>query len=280
MKMLGKTRAFEILLIFLLLTYFSFNIRLAAAQGEVILSRFNGYLTSAGYYVVGEVQNVGDTPVGNVALDITFHSVSGDFSRETGTSLPTILEGRSSPFAYFVTNLTQASQISSVSVSVKTFAETETKPANLEITHQPIGKSVIGWIKNNGDSDVSITAVFATFYDKDYTILALEMASHSELQRGVWQSFNITFPFVQNSDEAELYSLTAFSIFPEYAAEEEVVFAAMNQTGDGNGGLYNVVIVFIVVIGFSALVLVGAYVTARIKNRKKHTRTRKRKPRG
>ena len=52
-------------------------IGIANAQDQITLNSYNGFLTTAGYYVVGEVQNIWNSPIKNVVLEINFHILNG-----------------------------------------------------------------------------------------------------------------------------------------------------------------------------------------------------------
>lgn len=264
------------LLTLLLLTTFLFNKTAVTKAGNVIvLPNYNGILTMVGYYVYGEIQNNESFPIKDVILNIKFNLTTGEEITYTlSTVLPVILTGRRSPFIFLLSNKTLSANVSSFSISINDYDEAEIWPTRLGIAHWPGNDSVIGVIANNGFYNLSFVSVFGTFYDKNRKILAIVQSDAMTmlLEPGGKESFRIFYPFEQGLEDIRYYSLTAYSTHPECTVENEVKFAVFKEE---NEGLSPILIIFISLIVFSALVLTGAYVVTKIKHRKKRIRRAK-----
>ncbi|UCH31302.1 MAG: hypothetical protein JSV05_07345 [Candidatus Bathyarchaeota archaeon] len=285
--MVDKARTVYGLLTFMLfITVFCSSTQVARAQEDIILTSYNGFpITSEFYVVLGEVQNVGSKPIKNVILDIEFqlNSSEGTFSDTDTIALPVILEGRRSPFIYWINNASLAAQIRSFQVSIKSYEiEVETVPARLNITsyaYIPVQNSILVFLVNEGDSQVFSASVYATYYDSSQEVIGVHSEATFYLNSSEGEFFNITYPFTENLEEVKWYSLTAVSINPTYVTKEDVVFAPFSVNGENgeNGGFQSVVTVFIILIVFSFVVLVGAYAVAKIKKRTRLRNKRRRK---
>jgi len=264
-------------LIFLVLALVFCNIYTTKAE-NVILS-YNGFLTSTGYYIFGEIENNENYPIKNVALNIKFNlNNSEQITYTTTTSLPIILEGRKSPFSFILTDKTLAERVKDFSINIQGYKETKEKPSTNLIfsSHAPTNHSIYGVIRNQEENNVSFVTVFATFYDKNRKILAVNSADIiPTLKKGHPGIFEIDFPFKQKVEEIGWYSLTAYALNPPSTIQEEVNFAAFTKESAEGEGSSSIIIIFIISIVFSALVLIGAYVVVKIKQKRKSRRIKR-----
>jgi len=256
---------------------------LVSAENDIIIVSHRGIFDGSWYWVFGEVENVGSENYTNVMLEFIFYNATGDriWSHEQIISLKYLLEKRRSPFSYILTETKVAKQVTSYEVKVKSYDVIQNnRPCKLRITyHHPYNDSILGIIENAGDSETRFIVIYATFYDKDYSVIAIESYVISKLEPsgrgGDKSTFDIGFPQKFSSDfkSVEYYSLTAESI--EYSVQEEVSYAKFMLNEEPEGGLDPIITTFIIVVLFSALVLAGVYLYAKTKQRISKRRIRK-----
>ncbi|MHA1754165.1 MAG: hypothetical protein ACTSYR_01450 [Candidatus Odinarchaeia archaeon] len=268
-------------LIFLVLAIIFCDIHTTKAENVILLNTYNGFLTSTGYYIFGEIENNENYPIKDVALNIKFNlNNSEQITYTTTTSLPIILKGRKSPFSFILTDKTLAERVQDFSISIQGYKEAKEKPSIDLIfsSHAPTNDSIYGVVRYQGEKSTSFVTVFATFYDENHKILAVNPADIiPTLSRGNPGLFEIRFPFSQHVKEVRWYSLTAYSHNPENTVQEEVNFAAFTKESEKDNGLSPILVTFIISVVFSALVLIGAYAVAKINQRRKRGRRIKRK---
>jgi hypothetical protein len=144
-----------------------------AAESLVILPTDSGYLNDHGwYYVVGEVKNMGDTPVTDVYVNATFYNFTGDIVGEISqpTKLSIILPGRISPFDVTLMGTVESLKVYNYTVRIVQYSTTQGGQVGLMIVSNTSlsdsnGFQVSGTVKNVGTQSTTFTRVIATFYN-------------------------------------------------------------------------------------------------------------------
>jgi phosphotransferase system IIB component len=144
-----------------------------AAASLSILPTDSGYLNdNSFYYVVGEVQNTGDTAVTDVNVSATFYNSTGETVAEIRqpTKLSTILPNRTSPFEITLFSTVLSSTVHNYTVQIVTFSPAQDRPLGLKIlsnssSSDANGYRVTGTIENIGTQSTSFTRLIVTFYD-------------------------------------------------------------------------------------------------------------------
>lgn len=164
-----------------------------------ILPTHSGYINDQGYfYVVGEVQNVGDVPVGNIQVNATFYDANAtEIAVGSGyAKLETLLPARKAPFAITLYSGNLSLQVYSYNLSIASFSIVENKPLDLEILSNSSSYEypvfhVSGTIKNIGAKETTFVRVVATFYDENGKVVdaLLNYSSPSSILPGETASF-------------------------------------------------------------------------------------------
>jgi len=201
----------HITLIFCLLTAtFIFYGQPAEATATVeILPTHSGYINDQGfYYVVGEVQNTGDTPIGDIKVNATFYNVNGDFvaNGSGNAKLDVLIPGRKVPFVITLYSGELSVQVYNYSLSLTAFSSVENKPLGLEILSNssffepPEVFRVNGTIKNIGTETTFFVRVIATFYNE--TGNAIEAMLNYSAPSGISSGDTASFEILLNSTTA------------------------------------------------------------------------------
>lgn len=200
-----------------------------ALEQAVILQTHSGYINDYGYfYVIGEVKNVGSTPVKDVNVTAVFYDLNGEIvALGYGiTTIDTILPGRKSPFEITLYSSLDSLRVHSYMLSIAQLSQAQAKPLGLEIVSNSSftdnsGFHVIGEIKNIGSEYTSFVKVVATFYNASGYVVATKFAysDPKNLNPGQVAAFQI----VLNSSvisKIDHYSLEAesfqYALIPEY----------------------------------------------------------------
>jgi hypothetical protein len=202
----------------------------ASTQSQIeILPTYSGYINDQGYYyVVGEVRNVGTTPVGPVNITATFYDVNGEFVAlgNGTTTLYTILPGRKSPFEIFLYSANYSQRVHNYTLSVAQFLQAQNKPLGLEIITNSShidaeGFHVTGEIKNIGPEYTSFVKVVATFYNASGYVIATKFSYSNPKNLNPGQV--ATFEIILNSsiiNKIDHYILEAeswdYALVPEF----------------------------------------------------------------
>jgi len=183
----------------------------ASARVDV-LANHSGYINDYGYfYVVGEVQNVGDEPVENVVVNATFYDLSGAFIAEIpgNTKLDVLLPGRKSPFEITLFSSLDSQKVRNYTLSAS-YSQAQPKPLGLEIISNSSfkdadGLHVTGEIKNIGSQFTSFVKVVATFYNETGYVIAakLNYSNPKNLDPGQSATFEI---LLDTSVRSNVYS--------------------------------------------------------------------------
>jgi hypothetical protein len=193
-----------------------------------ILSTHSGYLNDQKfYYVVGEVQNVGDTPLTDIYVNATFYNSIGDIIAEISqpTKLSALLPGRTSPFDITLFSTVVSQNVYNYTVRVVTFSSTQDRPLGLKILSNNSsldqnGFHVVGMIKNVGPGNANAVRVIATFYNQSgHAVAAIGKYSDSSTLAANQTS---SFEMVLNSSAAsqvDHYALEAESFEYELIPE-------------------------------------------------------------
>jgi hypothetical protein len=163
----------------LALTYYVQPVK--GAANLVILPTDSGYLNEhSWYYVVGEVENTGDTPVTDIYVNTTFYNITGGIVGEISqpTKLSIILPGRISPFDVTLMSTVESLKVYNYTVRIVQYSATEGGHVGLTILSNRSlldsnGFHVNGTIKNIGTQSTTFTRVIATFYNETGHALAV-----------------------------------------------------------------------------------------------------------
>ena len=281
-KLTSQIKTFLYISILIFASFLQGGLSLVSAENDIRIVSHRGIFDGSWYWVFGEVENVGTENYTNVMLKFIFYNATGDiiYSKNQMISLLYLLEKRRSPFSFVLTETKVAKQVTSYEVKVESYKPENDRPCKLRITyHHPYNDSILGIIENAGSSETRFIIIYATFYDKDYSVIAIESYVISKLEpsgrSGDKSTFDIVFPQKFSSDfkSVEYYSLTAES--KEYSIQEEVSYAKFKLNEEPEGGLDPIITTFIIVVLFSALVLVGAYLYAKTKQKISKRRIRK-----
>jgi hypothetical protein len=210
------------------------------AAEQVTIANHQGFLDSAGYYVVyGEVKNTGDTAAKNIGVKTTFYDSSNAVldQGELSTKVDILLPGRRAPFS---------SQAGVDGTLVKSY-KVELMDLTMSADSLPLGLEIVsstaevksalqsmmlnGQVKNNGAQIATYVKVAATFYDGpdgtgNVVGAASATANPSDLNSGQTGTFQTGIPVGVGKSYVS-YVLTAES--NEYTAIAEYV-AAIGQT--------------------------------------------------
>jgi hypothetical protein len=208
----------------------------------VILPTHSGYINDYGYfYVVGEVQNIGDTPIENVNITATFYDSKGDFiALGNGSStLEVILPGRKSPFEIILYSSLDSQKVYNYSLST-TFSQAKTKPLGLDITTNSSftdanGFHITGEIKNIGSEFTSFVKVIATFYNASGYVIATKF-SYSD-PKNLSPNQTATFEILLNTSvftKVNHYTLEAeswdYALVPEFNTTSFLIILILTST--------------------------------------------------
>jgi len=200
-----------------------------AQKGLEILPTHSGYINDQGFfYVVGEVENVGDVPAGDIRVNATFYNAEGEeIAIASGSvKLETLLPARKAPFTLTLYSGNLSRQVYSYKLSIASFSMVESKPVGLEIVSNsssygyPVFR-VSGIIKNIGDKGTTFVRVIATFYDESGKVVdaLLNYSTPSTLHPGETAPFEIVVNGT-NSARIHHYILEAESydylLIPEF----------------------------------------------------------------
>ena len=277
--MLKKT----IIIVYLLLIVFSFLLQ--PAVGGIHLSKSigdfkiksHGFPTENGYHIYGEIENIGNINYTNVILKYTFYDSKGwpIYSINQTISHRILLAGRISPFACQLLNASIAKKVKSYSIEIadREVVE-EPPPCELEIVnYRRQNNTIIGVIQNHGALEAKFVIIYAIFYYQDKSVMILgDSWVTPEIEPGTSVPFEIKFPGLNassiNIENVKYYSLTVESI--NYLSRNEVryqLFSGQTQNSDEQEQVpwWNdpVIMTFIIVVVFSALVLIIVYLVAK-----------------
>lgn len=158
-----------------------------AAASLIILPTDSGYLNDFyDYYIVGEVQNEGSTPVTNVVVNATLYDSTGASIAEISqpTMLSTILPGRISPFGITFYSTALSQRVLNYTLHISQYLPTSNGQVGLMIVSNTSsldsnGFHVSGTIRNIGTQNTTFVQVIATFYDKTGHAIAV-VATYSD----------------------------------------------------------------------------------------------------
>lgn len=224
-----------------------------AAAGLSILPTDSAYLNDNHYfYVVGEVQNAGDTAMTDVYVNATFYKSTGETVAEISqaTKLSTILPGRTSPFDITIMDHTESQQVHNYTLRIVQSSITQNWQLGLMIVSNSSsldsnGFHISGMIKNIGTQSTSFTRVIATFYNSTGHAVA-SLANDSDPS---FLDVNQTAPFEISLDSS------AASRVDHYALEAE------SYDSTSNAYDYELVPEFQLTLFMSTLLIVTATIS-------------------
>lgn len=194
-----------IILLIVLTVYFSLTLEIRAENNVIILSH-TGYLDSQGnYYVVGEVQNIGNETVHFVTVEVAFYDSQGNLIDTLFdlTMLYKILPGRKSPFLIALFNLSRSAKVHHYTLTVS-FKNTSPLPLGLEIiSHeaqidQQGQMRITGRVKNIGTKIAHNINVVATCYNANGNVVAAAQTDLDPIENNLnpdqIKSFEIIIP--------------------------------------------------------------------------------------
>lgn len=203
----------------------------AQASGDVHILSHSSFVTSLNtLYVVGEVENTGDTATEFTKVNATFYD-SGNHVIATGigySTLDILLPGRKSPFAVMLLEDDGALDVDHYTLEVLWREHEEGKPLGLEIlsSSQNIDAldflHVTGEIKNTGTTTAGSVMLCATFYDAAGTVVGRtwEDADPTDLAPNQTGTFDVELIYSTQIAKVASYSLSAesedYALIPEF----------------------------------------------------------------
>lgn len=235
-----------ILGISILIASVCFPFSVVHAAGNVVILTNTGYLDFSGnYYVVGEVENSGESAVNFVQVTATYYNSANSViaTRFDLTMLYVIMPERKSPFEIALLDVSQSAQVHHYSLSV-TFLETSPLPIGIEITSasshvDTSGRMhLTGELKNIGTETLVNTKVVATFYNETSIVIAAAMSNIDPEITGEINP-NQTGPFeiildAERTQHVSTYILTAesnqYSVIPEFHTLTQLLIILISST--------------------------------------------------
>lgn len=168
----------------------------AFAQVEIVETV--AYEGMIGPVVIGVVENTGSSPVQYVEVISSFYdSADGFIGSGTGyAALEVLLPGEASPFTVMGVNV--EGELASYDATTQWMSATTTPPRPLTITssrlqENVIGYSVVGQIRNDGDTPLQYVEILATGYGQAGELAAIGTgyASLDVLQPGQTSPFEV-----------------------------------------------------------------------------------------
>ena len=273
-----------IIIVYLTLTVFS--LLLQPAAGGIHLSKSigdfkiksHGFITETGYYhIYGEIENIGNTNYTNVTLKYTFYDSKGQpiYSINQTISHRILLAGRISPFACQLLNASIAKKVKSYKIEIADYDMVEEPPpCELEIVnYRRQNNTIIGVVQNHGALEAKFVIVYVIFYYQNKSVMVLgDPWVTPNIGPSTSMPFEIKFPELNassiNIENVKYYSLTAESI--NYLSKNEVrhqLFSEQTQNDNEQeqAPWWNdpIIMTFIIVVVFSALVLIVVYLVAK-----------------
>jgi len=213
------------------------------AAGNVIVLSHYGYFEPYFkiYWVLGEVKNVGDTPVTNVIVNVTFYDASDVFINSSQTFILwvdpfnppysfVLLPGAKVPFQLVMfPELSGSERVDHYDITVSFEDYPAGKPTELEIT--PAGcwidantsiLHVNGTITNTGTNTQDYTYVYVTGYDSTGAPIGYAVWNKNDLGPGEVAPFDIevtVYVIATPPKTIATYAITAQS--SQYAVESE-----------------------------------------------------------
>ena len=217
------------------------SVQLVQAAGDVqILSHSSFYTSLNTLYIVGEVQNTGDTSTEFTKVTATLYD-SEDTVIDTAVGYATLdilPPGRKSPFYVMILEDDGSLDVDHYSLTVSWSDADEEKEQALEIlsSSSHIGGGdyfhVTGEIKNIGSATANEVIISATFYDSDGTVVGRdwEYAEPENLSPDQTGTFDVTLIYSEQIAKVASYSLSAesqeYAMVPEFATWTSLVVAA------------------------------------------------------
>ena len=263
------------------LTLVVFSLLLQPAAGGIHLSKSigdfkiksHGFLTNGGlYYICGEIENNSTKNYTDIVLNYTFYDSKGNiiFYDESPISLkwrPLLSQGIS-PFSYVLENETIARKVSRYDIGIKNYTEIEKEdipPFGLKITHYNLqGNTLVGSIRNLAPVNATFVIVYAIFYYENGSVMVTGASQFFlKILPNETKNFIIEFPSsLSNSlniSEVGSYSLIPDARYPAWSTQQH----QENEQEQIPWWNDPIIMTFIIVVVFSALVLIVVYLVAK-----------------
>jgi hypothetical protein len=210
--------------------FMAFSVQLVQAAGDVQIVSHSSFYTSTNLlYVVGEVENTGDTSTEFTKVTATFYDSEDQIvATKIGYATLDILPpGRKSPFYIMLLEDDGALDVDDYSLTASWSEADEEKEHGLEILSSSTDTDaldflhVTGEIKNTGSATANEVMVSATFYDSEGTVVgrSWEYAEPEDLSPDQTGTFDVDLIYSEQIAKVASYSLTAESL--EYALVPE-----------------------------------------------------------
>lgn len=230
-------------------------------------------------WVMGEVINSLDRPIGNVSVRIKCYDGNNTLMEEANTTawLSVILSKRRAPFVKGFERK-ELKEFANCTVNVEQYEICEPKPKRLSISFAglsyigPLGVGVEGLIKNEGVENLTSIIVIGMFYD-DKGFLAAgsdPIVLTERLSQGDEEGFRILSKFVTQPSLFRKYILTAES--KNYAIDQEKSKEFPPPEDAENTGVDYSAIIIILVVMTTIIASLIAIVKGRSKKRKRKPR--------
>lgn len=237
-------------------------------------------------WVMAEVINNLNVPIGNLSVKVSFYNDNQDILRETSTTawLSVILPNRRAPFVVGI-NKKDVEGFADCTVELEHYEQRQDKPLGLTINTASLiainaqGVWIRGEVENSGLEKTNFIIVIGMFYD-DKGFLAADshiLSLPEGLLPGVGEAFEVHSKFVNASSNLMKYVLTAESVgggqSASYGIEQEYI-KEFATSQDQNVG-YDAIIVILVTIASVIVVTVAASRSKRKSHRTKRSISRK-----
>ena len=268
-----------IIIVYLLMIAFSFlpqpavgGVHLYKSIGDFKI-KSHGFLTNGGlYYVCGEIENNSTKNYTDIVLNFTFYDSKENiiFYDESPISLkwrPLLSQGIS-PFSYVLENKTIARKVSRYDIGIKNYTEIEKEdipPFGLKITGYNLqGDTLAGSITNLAPVNATFAIVYAIFYHKNGSVMVTESSQFfPKILPNETKIFIIGFPS-SLSNSLNISEVGSYSLIPDaYYSAWSIQQHQENEQEQVPWWNDPVIMTFIIVVVFSALVLIIVYLVAK-----------------
>jgi len=207
----------------------------AASPSAVIHNNTSNYIDEVGYlHVVGEAQNTGDVWLQSVRIGATFKNQNGAVvgTSFTYTLLDRLPPGVTSGFDVFEFDKGKSAMIRSYTLAIE-FETAEPLTTALEIINTSSSKdsfgflTIVGEVKNNGDTISEYTEVVAIFYGANGNVVDVgyTFTEPTTVQPRSQQSFKLIPTSDPQSNLATRWVLDTQS--NQYASVSETIWPAL-----------------------------------------------------
>lgn len=222
---------FVVFIFLALICFLNVSTKPVQALGDIqIVSHSSFYSTLNTYYVVGEVENIGDMATQFTKVTATFYDSSNQvIATEDGyASMDILLSGRKSPFLVMLNEWDGSLNVHNYTLSVSWDNYATGKALGLEILSSndhidTYGNfHVTGEIENQGTVKARFAKAFVTFYDSDGVVVGedWDFTEPLDLAPSEKGTFDCELIYEQQVMKVATYSISAesseYALIPEF----------------------------------------------------------------